>query len=711
MNDGWNEDPCMKVARALTWLNVVRVVPKFRLATGKYLVLAGNGGDVSVLLGLGFPPKNIHVVDRDPEALRLVSSRFPEVTVEQGELVDIARKSGRSFTGASLNFLRDDEEVHQLVQVLTQHALKDDGVLFLRLRADAAADVGRLAGRVSELNQLAESGTDDEVIEWARGATHVPGVGPNRAKNFESFLQCKSRSEAASFIREATLKGAFSVSRTVALGDLFLNKGPLKSQVYPRGFYFFGAPESYTVNTDTPPILLMVATVHRASTGETAEKFSRRIERQLLEYDTPEVEKMVIDEEVFWEKVLAAQDSMGNIQSVAKLFNISTRRIEAWKDKKHEPRDYEGEDLMQQGAVRVALFTKFPLGLIRGTIERKLRRHGVHLEKVLEPFSAGNVDLRSVDLVFDMFELGSHSEHEKVSRAAKKYGKPLLYLSRKEASWPDDFRNVSEQVRSELNEIAEAAMAAHKAVEDGQLESFLKDFMTLYESGKSHHDMIRPLGRYWRVGKLMNADQLRTYIRSVEKSDRCPTFFRQWREEREKSTAKELATLQTDFAREEGKRMTQNGAHHTAAVPSPPPSNPTSAESIDLAEELELYRGEYNAEKIARDRAETVAKGLSDEVSKYAERQASWEKRERGLIQDLERETNWRISLLEAAETNANYFDEQKASLTKEIDRLKASAPKTSFSSVRSSLTMLVEQGLLTEEEAIQKFWKFSPKE
>lgn len=106
-----------------------------------------------------------------------------------------------------------------------------------------------------------------------------------------------------------------------------------------------------------------------------------------------------------------------------------------------------------------------------------------------------------------------------------------------------------------------------------------------------------------------------------------------------------------------------------------------------------------------------MAKGLADEVSKYAEKQASWEKRERELVLSLEAAISEKVNSLE---TSAGYivdFEKEVASLKREISSLKAAAPKTSFSSVRGSLTMLVEQGLLTEEEAIQKFWKFSPKE
>ena len=710
MNDGWNEDPCVKVARAVAWLNVVRVVPKLRLVTGKYLVLAGNGGDVSVLMGLGIPPKNIHAVDRDPEALRLVSSRFPDVTVERGELVDIARKSGRSFTGASLSFLRSDEEVHQTVQVLAQHALKDEGVILCRLQTGSPVAGEELPGRVAELHQLTETGTDDEIVEWARETARGIGMEASKAKVLEDFLQTRSRGWAAFLIRELARRELSATSRTMALGDLFLNKGSPKVKVDPKGFYFFGTEESYSYDDVPPPFLMMIASVHRAAPGESAEKFSRRIVRQLIEGGAPEVEKVVIDEEVFREKVRGAAEKMGSIERAAGLFNISTRRIEAWKNKNYEPRSYEEEDLIQQ-TVRAALFTKFPIGLIRGTIEKKLRKRGVQIEKILEPFSAENANLSSCDIVFDMFEIGSHAEHDKVIRAAKKYGKPMLYLSRKEASWPEDFRNISEQERGELNELAEAEMAAHRAVDDEQLEPFLRDFMNLYESGKSHHDMIKPLGRYWRVGKLTNAGQLSTYIRSVEKSERCPLFFRKWREEREKNTVKDLASLQVDLVKE-SQREVKNGVHAGAEhVPVSPPSEPRPVEATDLAIELELYRGEYNAEKIARDRAETVAKGLADEVSKYAEKQASWEKRERALVQDLEKETNWRISLLEAADDDRDLFDEEKNALTKEIEGLKAAAPKTSFVSIRNSLTMLVEQGLLTEEEAIQKFWKFVPKE
>jgi len=72
----------------------------------KIAVLASEfGGDVSVLLGLGIPPKNILAIDRDRNALDRFKSNFPDVPTACGDVAEVLEKHSCKFDVVFLDFL------------------------------------------------------------------------------------------------------------------------------------------------------------------------------------------------------------------------------------------------------------------------------------------------------------------------------------------------------------------------------------------------------------------------------------------------------------------------------------------------------------------------------------------------------------------------------------------------------------------------------
>ena len=81
-----------KSARMETWLYLARWYQSdFRKQ--RFLVLSSaEAGDVSCLLGLGVPLENICAVDLSAAAVAAARAKFPGLTVEQGDVFDVAQR-------------------------------------------------------------------------------------------------------------------------------------------------------------------------------------------------------------------------------------------------------------------------------------------------------------------------------------------------------------------------------------------------------------------------------------------------------------------------------------------------------------------------------------------------------------------------------------------------------------------------------------------
>jgi len=151
-----------KIARYFFWQNLSRTmssdISKFNELSFLYLA-SHEGGDASVLRGLGVPAHRQLAVDRDPEALAAFHARWPDVPVEQGDVADVVERLKKRFDVVFLDFCAhlSDEILRTVVRTVAV-AGKSLGCLALAY----------MRGR--------EKGPFYEDIEFKRGRTTVSGT-------------------------------------------------------------------------------------------------------------------------------------------------------------------------------------------------------------------------------------------------------------------------------------------------------------------------------------------------------------------------------------------------------------------------------------------------------------------------------------------------------------------------------------------------------
>lgn len=91
-----------KMARVYLWL---RIIHKTKHLNGRYCYLASrDGGDASVLLGMGIPASRQLAVDRDPKALAEFSEKYPDVPTACGDVDKILCSMNEKFAAIYLDF-------------------------------------------------------------------------------------------------------------------------------------------------------------------------------------------------------------------------------------------------------------------------------------------------------------------------------------------------------------------------------------------------------------------------------------------------------------------------------------------------------------------------------------------------------------------------------------------------------------------------------
>ena len=96
------DSPGKKISRFRMWGNMIRWAQFLGLPNDGILLLAGEGGDISCLKGLGINPKKITAVDLDEENVEFCAELYPKTTVVQGNVRDAAEKA--PFRMAHLDF-------------------------------------------------------------------------------------------------------------------------------------------------------------------------------------------------------------------------------------------------------------------------------------------------------------------------------------------------------------------------------------------------------------------------------------------------------------------------------------------------------------------------------------------------------------------------------------------------------------------------------
>lgn len=96
------DSPGKKVSRLRTWITLLRIGRVLRLPYMGSLVLAGEGGDLATLGGLGVPMDTVTAVDLDSDWLEYCSEVYPKVRTIHGEVGAVSR--GVPFNLAHIDF-------------------------------------------------------------------------------------------------------------------------------------------------------------------------------------------------------------------------------------------------------------------------------------------------------------------------------------------------------------------------------------------------------------------------------------------------------------------------------------------------------------------------------------------------------------------------------------------------------------------------------
>ena len=121
------ESPSKKIARKTVYKELEAVCGRQRFVKGPHLVIAGSeGGDVSVLLGMGVDPSGIYAVDIDKHALAAAKDRFRDwgVNFKLVSFSDAAKAFGiEEFLTAFIDMcseLRNDH-ISQVMRLRAQY--------------------------------------------------------------------------------------------------------------------------------------------------------------------------------------------------------------------------------------------------------------------------------------------------------------------------------------------------------------------------------------------------------------------------------------------------------------------------------------------------------------------------------------------------------------------------------------------------------------
>jgi hypothetical protein len=96
------DSPGKKLSRFRTWIGLQRLGSILYVPYQGALALAGEGGDIATLTGIGVPVETITVVDYDEEWLEFCSEVYPGVKTVHGELGAVSK--GIGFSLAHIDF-------------------------------------------------------------------------------------------------------------------------------------------------------------------------------------------------------------------------------------------------------------------------------------------------------------------------------------------------------------------------------------------------------------------------------------------------------------------------------------------------------------------------------------------------------------------------------------------------------------------------------
>lgn len=320
------ESPSKKIARFYYWAHIAKTLGVERFRNGKHLVLSSReGGDISVLLGLGVPPKNIVAVEMNVEAAEQAQEKFPSVHIICDDVFAVAKKHHRGLLSAFLDFCSPVS--HALLQKVVgtaAYGLKEGGVLgcgFLagRERGEFSKSVEEEREYARVLEQEMVALTDEDI----RSRMAVRGMPPQ-------FMEAHGLDPEA--CREhliQTSKDTLAMrARANLLGGEFVTRG-LSVRCVPLAIayiYYVSA----TAHSKGVPMLIYAGRVFRAMTGQSIDKLKKRLREfmeempQPMPYDLP----VLTEDDLVMHTLMLTKTSPPAI--VARMLNVPHPTLTAW---------------------------------------------------------------------------------------------------------------------------------------------------------------------------------------------------------------------------------------------------------------------------------------------------------------------------------------------------------------------------------------------
>lgn len=153
-----------KMARLWFWQQVANELGANFLKSKHMYLASAEGGDASVLLGLGVRPQNHVAVEMDPAAALNFSRKFPQIQVHVGAVDEIAKKHMRQCGSVFLDFCGYvSREMARTTAWTATRALKDFGVLGVGMMRGREKDMGPIDKWRDARERARGRATDEEL--------------------------------------------------------------------------------------------------------------------------------------------------------------------------------------------------------------------------------------------------------------------------------------------------------------------------------------------------------------------------------------------------------------------------------------------------------------------------------------------------------------------------------------------------------------------
>lgn len=260
--------------------------------SGKFLILASReAGDISCLLGCGVSPKNIVGVEINPVAAEQARQKYPDVTIITGDIVDVVKKYHKHFDFAYLDVCGcAGEGLIELFTTVIRWGMKSRSYVGWTVQV----------GRENELDKL------KEMKKWARIHTNctIKATGstppPHYLKRYEN-----------------------AKARMIWLAREVWDR--LDVCNYMLRLEMFGGYHS-----GHTPMITVLYSIERFPCRITMKKSVRLVVKDMETSDPESSFLWEVSEDHFRQMVLYATNFHATDQ-VAKIFNISSGRVAAWK--------------------------------------------------------------------------------------------------------------------------------------------------------------------------------------------------------------------------------------------------------------------------------------------------------------------------------------------------------------------------------------------